>query len=378
MRRLLNFGVSDPLTLGMAHPIADRLEILGRARPVSKRSRAVAFGFIGLAAMLSAPLTIAADHPDKVLGFNIHVDGKARSGQSYEITNEDGVKKAYRILENGDRREVNLDERGDGSYRLTYEDGQIVDIPHIDLDGLEGLKSLENLKALKGLKSLEGLAGLDGLAGLEGLSALEGLSGLSNVIIRGAEFDGAAFPAGVKIIVQGTEIDVTGDGSELDEDKRATLQNLLRKTAKDRWFSRDGDIRTFTFKGDDKASFSALADTIVTSRDTSFFGPAPEFYEDVDAEIEALMADSSVDIRTRKAKARRMKAGALQAEFRRFNPAATREERLQNCISILDTLNRDYRYHNQSDRGETAQTKCERSNVEVSSRFSWSSADTEE
>ena len=44
MRKLLNLGMSDPLTLGMGHPIADRLETLGRARPTSYRSRLAVLG----------------------------------------------------------------------------------------------------------------------------------------------------------------------------------------------------------------------------------------------------------------------------------------------------------------------------------------------
>jgi hypothetical protein len=61
MKNLLNFGVSDPLTLGMAHPVADRLERLGRAKPISTLSRMTAFGFIGVVATLTAPFSIAGE-----------------------------------------------------------------------------------------------------------------------------------------------------------------------------------------------------------------------------------------------------------------------------------------------------------------------------
>ena len=47
MKNLLNLGVSGPLTLGMAHPIADRLETLGRARPTTWRSRILALSAMG-------------------------------------------------------------------------------------------------------------------------------------------------------------------------------------------------------------------------------------------------------------------------------------------------------------------------------------------
>jgi hypothetical protein len=394
MKNWLNFGVSDPLTLGMAHPIADRLETLGRARPVTKRSRAMALGLIGAAAMLTAPITIAADHPDKIMGFNLHIDGEAMNGQSYEIVDEDGEKKAYRLLEGGERQRVDLQMKEDGSYQLTYEDGQTVDIPNIDLDGLDSLKSLEGLKALEGLKSLEGLKALEGLKGLEGLSALsrlEGLSelkGVSRIILKNGEFESPDFPENVKIVVGNKTIDVAGDGGSLDDDSRTKIQEFIRGAMTGRlsgedggfeWldelkFGENGDVRRFIL---DRKDGAVLNDTIISgsSVDAFSFDPAPEFYEDVDAEIEALMADSSVDIRTRKAKARRMKAGALQAEFRRNNPAATTAQKVENCVAILDRLNRDYRYHNQTDRGESAQVKCERSNVSVRSSFVFSSTD---
>ena len=59
MKNLLNLGVSNPLTLGMAHPVADRLETLGRARPATWRNRCLALGIMGAIAMMTAPVTIA-------------------------------------------------------------------------------------------------------------------------------------------------------------------------------------------------------------------------------------------------------------------------------------------------------------------------------
>ena len=348
----------------------------------------MALGLIGAAAMLTAPITIAADHPDKIMGFNIHIDGEAMNGQSYEIVDEDGEKKAYRIVKGGERQQVDLEMKEDGSYQLTYEDGQTVDIPNIDLDGLDSLKSLEGLKALEGLKSLEGLKGFEGLSALSRLEGLSELKGASRFILKNGEFESPDFPENVKIIVGNKTIDVAGDGGTLDGDSRAKIQEFIRGAMTGRlsdedggfeWidelkFGENGDVRRFIL---DRKDGAVLNDTIISgsSVDAFSFGPAPEFYEDVDAEIEALMADSSVDIRTRKAKARRMKAGALQAEFRRNNPAATAAQKVENCVAILDRLNRDYRYHNQTDRGESARAKCERSNVSVRSSFVFSATD---
>ena len=61
MKNLLNLGVSDPLTLGMAHPVADRLERLGRARPATWRNRCLALSAMSVIAISTAPLSIAAD-----------------------------------------------------------------------------------------------------------------------------------------------------------------------------------------------------------------------------------------------------------------------------------------------------------------------------
>ena len=60
MKRLLNLGVSDPLTLCMTHPVADRLETLGRARPTTWRSRLLALSAMSVLVLGTAPLSIAA------------------------------------------------------------------------------------------------------------------------------------------------------------------------------------------------------------------------------------------------------------------------------------------------------------------------------
>jgi len=75
MKNLINLGVADPLTLGMAHPIADRLERLGRARPISKFSRILALSAMGVLVIASAPITTAESKPilDSNYGHTITV-----------------------------------------------------------------------------------------------------------------------------------------------------------------------------------------------------------------------------------------------------------------------------------------------------------------
>lgn len=64
MKNLLNLGVSDPLTLGMTHPVADRLETLGRARPATWRSRIITLSAMSVIAVFSAPLSLAENNVD--------------------------------------------------------------------------------------------------------------------------------------------------------------------------------------------------------------------------------------------------------------------------------------------------------------------------
>lgn len=59
MKRLLNLGVSNPLVMGMAHPVADRIETLGRTRPMTRRSRCLALSAMGSIAIATAPITMA-------------------------------------------------------------------------------------------------------------------------------------------------------------------------------------------------------------------------------------------------------------------------------------------------------------------------------
>ena len=65
MISLLNLGVSDPLTFGMAHPLTDRLERLTSVK-VSKTKSRLATGLLLLtSASISAPFTIATEKVEK-------------------------------------------------------------------------------------------------------------------------------------------------------------------------------------------------------------------------------------------------------------------------------------------------------------------------
>jgi len=72
-------------------------------------------------------------------------------------------------------------KKSDGSYQLTYKDGQTVDFPDIDMDRLAELKGLAGLEGLENLEGLAALEGLDGLAALKGLEELDGLKLLRSI-----------------------------------------------------------------------------------------------------------------------------------------------------------------------------------------------------
>lgn len=67
MKRALDFGVSDPLTLGMVNPIAARLQTLGHARPTTWGSRSLAFITMAFLTFSTAPMTVAESAADKNL-----------------------------------------------------------------------------------------------------------------------------------------------------------------------------------------------------------------------------------------------------------------------------------------------------------------------
>jgi len=144
MKKLLNLGVSDP--------------------------RVLALSAMSVLAIASAPLSIASDTSEDVKTESVYkfiFDQTGKDSQSYEVVTEDGIKKAYRILKNGEREPAGLKENDDGTYRLTYSDGRTVDLPNIDFPKLESLKGLKGLADLKGLKGLTGLGALSVLEGID-------------------------------------------------------------------------------------------------------------------------------------------------------------------------------------------------------------------
>lgn len=251
MRRLLNFGVSDPLTLGMAHPVADRLETLGRARPATLRTRILALGAMSVMAIASAPFSIAGEHPETNTQshskarykFMSSINGKL--GQSYEIVTEDGEKKAYQILEGGDRKEVPLTRNDDGSLQLTYEDGQVIEIPYIDGDELAGLGDLKELKKLKFLKNLKGLEGLEGLDGLKHLNLMD--------------------LVGSEIRIFSTDDETYDFDDESFEKFPEDIRKMLRSKGQSKSFTilHDGETRKWLNQSDDQLKIFALPDTVV-------------------------------------------------------------------------------------------------------------------
>ena len=292
MKKLLSLGVSDPLTLGMAHPVADRLETLGRARPTTWRSRFLALGAMSVIALASAPHSIASDHPEKVktetrFKFISNFDGE--KGESYEIVTEDGERKAYRILEGGEREPAVLEEDENGGYRLTYSDGKTVDLPSINFEKLEGLKGLKGLAALKSLKGLEGLDGLAALKSLEGLNGLSNLEGLESgdVEIR---------------ILNSEDHHFSGDGSfenlaEFPERLRELLQS--KDGSKQIKIIKRSELgNKFSFHDKDGESFD-LPDTFVDMRfefnqDDDPLGMARRQLDETKRQLETLSDDKNL------------------------------------------------------------------------------------
>jgi len=276
MKRLLNFGVSDPLTLGMAHPVAARLETLGRARPTTWKSRALALSAMSVIALSTAPLSIAADDPETEMMVKVVTEG-----ESYEIITEDGEKRAYKILTGGDREEVDLDRNADGSYQLTYSDGKVISLPNVDMEtfaGLEGLAVLESLKSLEGLAGLEGLAALEGLEELKELRLIkspEGLEGLDKL----EKFESLGLSHGdVQVLT------LDGDSANLSE----TIRGMLG--------SKDGKTHVKIVRNGEPFE---LEDTIVGSRIEFFESSSPletALYqlEATKRQLEALAADETV------------------------------------------------------------------------------------
>lgn len=269
MKRLLNLGVSNPLTLGMAHPIADRLKSLGCAKPATKRGRAAALGIITLTALISAPFTVAADHPDKVMAFDLHIDGQAEKNVSYEVIEDRGEIRAYRILANGQLQEIDVITLEDGSLRIRHGKGEIVDVPNVGFGAQENLKfilSLENLEGLpprRYLSSSEVLEGLDDLKALEALDGLDGLDaldGLNQVMISSDDFDGGFIDGDISVFVDDTISKTLGEGASLNPEALSKLKLTVQRSLNVQNLKRDNGSPQITVYADDG---SILTETIV-------------------------------------------------------------------------------------------------------------------
>ncbi len=104
----LDLGVSDPLTLGMAHPLADRLEYLASPKINKGVTRTVTAALILAVGTLTAPLTIAEDHPEHSLPDTVISSQKSKSVIKVTRKDDNGneVKKHYEIELNGDEFEA--------------------------------------------------------------------------------------------------------------------------------------------------------------------------------------------------------------------------------------------------------------------------------
>ena len=249
MKNLLNFGVSDPLTLGMSHPVADRLETLGRSKPYSKGSRAAAFGIIGGLAVLSAPFTLAADKsaPKKAFKFEFVSTESGLENQSFEVVNENGEERAYAIAKNGERVPAQLETLANGNQRILLPDGQTIDLPNFS--DLEHSKVLGELAAFQGFEDFEKLKTLGDLEGFAQLSALKDL-----------EIDGDELSVFVSNAVRA--------GEELSDEILAGFPEHVRdlvsnaKEAKQIKILKNGETETFNFFGPN-GDLVTLPDSVV-------------------------------------------------------------------------------------------------------------------
>ena len=234
MKQFFNFGVSDPLTLGMGHPLAHRLETMSSPKASRRVTRSVTVGLLLGAATLSAPLIQADAHPDEELAGNYTThqgksvikrkmkrDGKTTS-EHFEINVDGDDVKAYKIDPFGKRTRIDvadiegvdiadvLEEKieGDmaawvpknhkGKFVLKTKDGstrfEFKDVPkpphapvppgfskHADNEIIIRSDTFEGLEGLVGLEALEGLKGLEGLEKLKTLRRLKGLKSLKNL-----------------------------------------------------------------------------------------------------------------------------------------------------------------------------------------------------
>jgi len=128
MKNLLNLGVSDPLTLGMTHPVTDRLETLGRARPTTWRSRCLALSAMSVIALASSPLSVAADETKIEPSYSLNIVPDMSESQLAELRDKlDAVSSGQAdkstvtdfMEKNGGRIAVSFNAAGDVTEFIT-------------------------------------------------------------------------------------------------------------------------------------------------------------------------------------------------------------------------------------------------------------------
>lgn len=233
MMKWLDFGMSDPLTLGMAHPLTDRLECLSTPKVSRGWSRIMTAAILLTLGSATAPFTIASAHPtpeldetvvkgdrDKIHRHTSTVthNGVSQSLATIEVHRQDKGKmhkfevsldgdsfKAFKVCEDGTRTHIPLkDIKGYNAQKATSskswsfdvnDDNQLVFHTGKDVgrqmaqreaeqrshEAFIKLKNLESFEELKGLEGLEKLKALESLKGLETLSHLKSLSKLSEL-----------------------------------------------------------------------------------------------------------------------------------------------------------------------------------------------------
>lgn len=209
MTKWIDLGMSHPLALGMAHPLADRLETLASPNVHKGWARGTTAGVIMGLATMSAPLTIAENHPEKSLEDTVVTTQNNKSVIKLHKTDDDGneVNKHYEIELNGDAFEAyEFDEDGNkrkveaseiegfdledatksNSWAFSIgEDNQLKFNSGKDIvagkarllkfPGEAGNKNVLRFLKNGNMKDLQKLEGLKELAELEELKNLEGL-----------------------------------------------------------------------------------------------------------------------------------------------------------------------------------------------------------
>ena len=227
MTKWFDLGVSHPLALGMAHPLADRLETLASPKANKTWAKGATAALVFGVATMSAPLTIAENHPENTLDDTVVTTNNNKSVIKIHKSDDDGneIKKhyeieldgddfeAYEFDEDGNKRKVdpseiegfNLEDAkkskswafsvGDDN-QLKFESGKNIDLDSngiVQMLGLpgkgefmrlykvEGMEELSSLRALKQLSESESIGETERLKVLKALEKIEGLEGLESL-----------------------------------------------------------------------------------------------------------------------------------------------------------------------------------------------------